>query len=66
MFSFILIGCPPDDGTTTYETIKSVKASLFSFDKNGIYPYFDKIPDDKKTERFKRLYARMIEKHKDE
>ncbi len=38
---FLLIGCPPDDEITTYETIKSVRARLFSFDKNGIYPYFE-------------------------
>jgi len=41
MFSFLLTGCPPDDGITTYETIKSVRALLYSFDENGIYPYLD-------------------------
>lgn len=41
IFSFLLTGCPPDDGITTYKTIKSVRALLYSFDKNGIYPYLE-------------------------
>lgn len=40
LIGFILSGCP---GTSvTYYTIISVKVLLFSFDKNGIYPYLEK------------------------
>ncbi len=39
IFSFLITfsGCPPE--TITLETIRTVRVLLFSFDKNGIYPY---------------------------
>ena len=40
IFCFLLTGCP-DDGTTTYETIKSIRTFLFSFDENGIFPHLE-------------------------
>lgn len=36
-----IISCCSDDGSITYKTIKSVHVNLFSFDENGIFPYFD-------------------------
>jgi hypothetical protein len=35
----IFTGCPP--GSVTWKTIKTVRVKLFSFDKNGIYPYLE-------------------------
>lgn len=41
IFSLMFTACPPDNGITTYETIKSVRALLFSFDENGVYPHLE-------------------------
>lgn len=41
IFSFLLTGCPAEDRTITYETIKSVGTFLFSFDENGIFPHLE-------------------------
>jgi len=38
--AFILSGCPPEI-STTYITIKTARVLLFSFDKNGNYPYLE-------------------------
>lgn len=46
VFSFLLAGCPPEDRTITYETIKSVRALLFSFDENGVFPHLDDFNPD--------------------
>ena len=40
LFCFLLTACP-DDGTITYETIKSVRTFLFSFDENGVFPHLE-------------------------
>jgi hypothetical protein len=36
-----IISCCSDDGSITYETIKSANVLLFSFDENGIFPYLE-------------------------
>lgn len=36
-----IISCCSDEGSITYETIKSAHVLLFSFDENGIFPYLD-------------------------
>ncbi|MDW5290573.1 hypothetical protein [Formosa sp. PL04] len=36
-----LISCCNDDNTITYNTIEFANVSLFSFDDNGIFPYFE-------------------------
>ncbi len=55
---FLLIGCPPDDEITTYETIKSVRARLFSFDKNGIYPYFEEFNPEQLRDAFLEIFEK--------
>jgi hypothetical protein len=40
LIGLIFTGCP--QGSVTRKTIKTVRVMLFSFDKNGIYPYLEK------------------------
>lgn len=44
--SFIFSACPKET-STTYITIKTARVMLYSFDKNGIYPYLDEFNREK-------------------
>lgn len=39
LIGLMFTGCP--QGSVTWKTIKTVRVMLFSFDKNGIYPYLE-------------------------